>query len=871
MADVITRLKVDSSEYDNKLKRAVSSFKQLASAAKESGSGFNDASSKLMSVVKNLGNMETVSSSAKAQMREYQNAVVDLTMMYRSLSDEERNSAVGKEMANQIAILTEKAGEAKDAMMDVSAAITNAASDTRAFDQVSQGMSFMTSTLQTGIGVAKLLGLNIGDDVQVIAKLQSAMAVTSGLMQVQNSLQKQSALMQGVSTLQKKALAAAEGLDTAAKSGNIVVTKAATVAQAALNAVAKANPYTLLATAVVGVGVALAGYSVASSKSKEEEKAHQEEIKRTNKAIQEKNEAMKKASDQYAESVAKIKLYVLTAKNENASLKERNEACKELNKMEPSIGAAINKTTGAFEAQAGAIDTLISHLTTYYKMLAAQDYLQELYKKQIGLEINKKNFEKWVGSATIDWNKAKKDMEKNAEVNQGANAFTPTNVQGIRESDASVYENMNRQQKRLDDSTRALNNTVKELGIVNNDISVAESVFADLTAQNGGFTPASASSATKNKSGKQTTKKENVENPLKNISLDDLQIAYETALEDGNVEVAKHLMKEIQSRKIDYNPLSNIDPFNNPDTSSIMNEVNGYSLPEMSGVLSEDSSSLTSYISSLSQIRDLYSDFPDVYEAVTNKLYEAYQAQTNLNGSFKECLELDMKDYTNSITDAYGNVTNAIGGIGTIVNEVGEAIKTFGDDSKSVAERIGASFKILSGVFSGIVSVVSSVQDAVKSFSDASAAASAVNAAAKQTETQANVGEAVSEGAVAMGKAASSGAALPFPANIAAIAAGVAAVTAVIASIFSIVGSFAEGGVIGGNIKNGDVQLARVNSGEMILNENDTSRLYNAIHNGALGVGGSTGTSAVGVRVTGESLYTCLDNHMRRTGKKLPS
>nr|DAV98954.1 MAG TPA: hypothetical protein [Caudoviricetes sp.] len=55
---------------------------------------------------------------------------------------------------------------------------------------------------------------------------------------------------------------------------------------------------------------------------------------------------------------------------------------------------------------------------------------------------------------------------------------------------------------------------------------------------------------------------------------------------------------------------------------------------------------------------------------------------------------------------------------------------------------------------------------------------------------------------------------MPFPLNIAAIAAGLAAVIAGIAMI----GSFADGGVIGGNIFHGDNMFARVNAGEMILN-----------------------------------------------------
>ena len=57
---------------------------------------------------------------------------------------------------------------------------------------------------------------------------------------------------------QEKAAAAAEALDTKMKTGNIAATKAATIAQKALNAVANAHPFVLLASAIGAVAGAFA-------------------------------------------------------------------------------------------------------------------------------------------------------------------------------------------------------------------------------------------------------------------------------------------------------------------------------------------------------------------------------------------------------------------------------------------------------------------------------------------------------------------------------------------------------------------------------------------------------------------------------------
>ena len=95
---------------------------------------------------------------------------------------------------------------------------------------------------------------------------------------------------------------------------------------------------------------------------------------------------------------------------------------------------------------------------------------------------------------------------------------------------------------------------------------------------------------------------------------------------------------------------------------------------------------------------------------------------------------------------------------------------------------------------------------------------------------------------------------MPFPYNLLAIAAGVAAVVAALANMQK----FETGGIVGGTSFFGDQVLARVNSGEMILNRAQQASLFRMINQGG---GGGTVT----FRIKGKDLMGVQDNYNRTT------
>ena len=110
----------------------------------------------------------------------------------------------------------------------------------------------------------------------------------------------------------------------------------------------------------------------------------------------------------------------------------------------------------------------------------------------------------------------------------------------------------------------------------------------------------------------------------------------------------------------------------------------------------------------------------------------------------------------------------------------------------------------------------------------------------------------ISAQAVAMANGAKSAFALPFPLNLAAWA----SVAATIAGIFASLPKFATGGIVGGSGYNGDRQLIRANSGEMVITRAQQARLWSAISGG-----GQLGGGQVTFKISGQELYGVLSNY----------
>lgn len=173
----------------------------------------------------------------------------------------------------------------------------------------------------------------------------------------------------------------------------------------------------------------------------------------------------------------------------------------------------------------------------------------------------------------------------------------------------------------------------------------------------------------------------------------------------------------------------------------------------------------------------------------------------------------------------------------------------FADSLSAIGHAFGSMSSMADGAAGSILSYFGNLMNSV------AAAIPAIDAlnAKKEEESVANTEAAVTG-------AASSVASIPFVGAVLAVAA-IASVLAALANI----PKYATGGIVGGSSFFGDHMIARVNSGEMILNQSQQGKLFNMINNG----GGSNHITVDGeARVSGKAMYITIRNYMKANNIK---
>lgn len=169
MADNILRLKVESSEYDAKLKKAAEGIRHLAEVAHRGGGDLAGLEKSELDYIKALGEMETKSRTASGQVRELTNTYKELKVVYNQLNDVEKADEGGKALAASLTTLKQRAQDAK-AQLDTATQSLN--DNGEAGKDTSGIMEVLKDKLTVNIDAIKLfnIGLQAAEAALNVAK-----------------------------------------------------------------------------------------------------------------------------------------------------------------------------------------------------------------------------------------------------------------------------------------------------------------------------------------------------------------------------------------------------------------------------------------------------------------------------------------------------------------------------------------------------------------------------------------------------------------------------------------------------------------------------------------------------------------------------
>ena len=148
------------------------------------------------------------------------------------------------------------------------------------FRTMIESLQLLSGTFSTAMGVSSLFTNKEEELAKIQTKLQSVISITTGLQSVYNAVQEKSSLMSAIRTIQLKAESKAIALKRVNEIAGTKATKLAIVQQKIFNFVAKQNPYVLLATAILSVVGAMAGWYYSTKKQSEEQKKLNDELRK---------------------------------------------------------------------------------------------------------------------------------------------------------------------------------------------------------------------------------------------------------------------------------------------------------------------------------------------------------------------------------------------------------------------------------------------------------------------------------------------------------------------------------------------------------------------------------------------------------------
>ena len=777
--------------------------------------------------------VQSLANTVGTNTQEYKDAVAELNKLNEAYANTNQ----------QLNAIEQKTGELADTLADSNKRIASFANDEQKIAAMQEGVNVLTSAFTLLQGSLKALGIESKSLLEVYAKIQIVQQSLNSLMTIYKALNKDSNLMIMArikweqlrltwTNAYNAALAKQNGeiaANTAAETANTAATVAATTAEAAatpvtfsltaafaaLNAVIKANPIVAIASAIVVAGGVIVGIIKKITKANKEEaeaaqkakEAEEERLKAAKERITEQANAITRVTGKYEEEIAKIRALMKVSESETASYKAKKAAIEELNRIVPQYNGAIDETGRLIRGNTAALEDYINTLYQKANAEAYYDILVDTYKQMAQLQ-----------------------NEFNIAVNELGRLQDQVEP-SLWKTNAAIVE----QSKLVGDLQKQMMDYQQTVWQVEEGAAtaVAAGAFTTTPKTSGGSTTQSEDNG-----------KKEVEEAQKLYA--ELQKAARDYYDSINRLHEDALQKRINEENDRY--MKELDTLASAYTNAIDLSLKGDDFLEKAGI---DPAALQRYIGELSNAMDeattrnkanvekIKKDWQDALNAVgleADKAFEQLTAklQYEINKENETGIdllrlelerelqlldqqmqaELDAKEYTEeqktAITELYAQKREQI-----VRNEAKAERKFWVDQTKTTLSAM----REVTGSFSDLFSVLAENDEKYQKYANAL-----------------GLVDIMTNMAVGIAEAVSSGAGMPFPYNLAAIAAGVAAVVSGIASAIALfkkndkVGSapkFAEGGLVGNQTtkRKDDTVTAKLSIGEYVIPSEVVSEL----------------------------------------------
>nr|DAZ52427.1 MAG TPA: Putative tail length tape measure protein [Caudoviricetes sp.] len=765
------------------------------------------------------------------------------------------------------------AGEVKDAMADANDAISRFADDNFKLAAMSEGFGLITGAVSTATGVLGMFGVENEKVEQTMLKVQSAIAMVNGVQAIATSLNKDSIIMHRIKQIKLAATTAmtqsntvATVANTAANGANTVSTVANTAATKAWN-VAKAVSKALLGdwTGLVLIGAtALTAYAICSDKATDADEEKADATKEVEDAQKNYNQTMANTYSQLMTTYTKLKNQWNSLVNEH----QKTAWIKENKSQLHSLGIEVNNVADAEKAFNSNTNAVVQSFIRRARAAAQMSKMTELYKKQMELIDKRSQVQTQIKADAAANGRHAKGGDEIKDETFRSSRYGSVGSDGkwrFSQQGAKLYSG-------TDTSTNVQIQSIdKQIDTLNGEINKLANNIAKDTEK---WTPSSTSNGGGKTTHNTTTTKNDTPQPVKGSIGDmekqlqklqsDLKNGFITkSAEQQTIDSITNLKEKIEKEKIRLG-------FEAPKPSDAEKAAEKYKenlkkLQEKQGDI-KTTPSQSSYENAIGQ-----NDY-------NTKTIDGIKNQMDFNDQLIKQLEDLKKAYEDlgmTGETSYQDINEQIGKVQKEQSNLGNSAKGMKDQSDKF-DKQKESLQGLADVSSSVGSGFSSLANVFSQTGD-SAAAAAMNIIGTTAQATAEIIPNIikligAKQGEAMANGTASASALPFPANIAAIASIIATVVSTFANIMSAVGAFADGGIVGGGNLHGDKVLARLNGGEMVLNRTQQAKLFRTIESGNIGNQSASSVSQVNWKIKGSDLYGVLTNYKSiksKQGKKI--